>query len=271
MKTTSASQSENIMTTHTFPASEPSAQPAGLQTQAPHPATRRVTDATTRMLHWLMALSFTGAYLSADGERWRLVHVTLGYTLAGLLVTRVLWGLAGPRQARLSVMWRKLNGMPAWLKSLPQVNSPATLQPAWRQGQNLMMALATTLMLAVILPLTLSGYAVWNEWSGEWLSDVHTFFGDALLAFVLVHIGLIVLLSLLRRKNQALPMLTGRVAGSGPDLAKGNHRVLAAAVLACVLGFWSWQWTEAPKANTAPQNTARIDNQFDKHHRRDSD
>ena len=27
-----------------------------------------MTDATTRMLHWLMALSFTGAYLSADGE-----------------------------------------------------------------------------------------------------------------------------------------------------------------------------------------------------------
>ncbi len=254
------------MTTHTFPAAEPSAQPAGLQTQAPHPATRRVTDATTRMLHWLMALSFTGAYLTADGERWRLVHVTLGYTLAGLLVARVLWGLFGPRQARLSVIWRKLKGMPAWLKSLPQVNSSETLQPAWRQGQNLMMALATTLMLAVILPLTLSGYAVWNELSGEWLENVHEFFGNAMLAFVLVHIGLIVLLSLLRRKNQALPMLTGRVAGSGPDLAKGNHSILAVVVLACVLGFWGWQWTEAPKGVAAPQGTARIDNQRDNDH-----
>ena len=254
------------MTAHTFPAAEPSAQPAGLQTQVPHPATRRVTDATTRMLHWLIALSFTGAYVTADGERWRLVHVTLGYTLAGLLVARVLWGLFGPRQARLSAMWRKLKGLPSWVKSLPQVNSTATLQPAWRQGQNLMMALATTLMLAVILPLTLSGYAVWNEWSGEWLENVHEFFGNAMLAFVLVHIGLIVLLSLLRRKNQALPMLTGRVAGSGPDLAKGNHSILAAAVLACVLGFWGWQWTEAPNGNAVPQSTARIDNQRDKHH-----
>ena len=254
------------MTTHTFPAAEPSAQPAGLQMQALPPATRRVTDATSRMLHWLMALSFTGVYLTADGERWRLVHVTLGYTLAGLLVARVLWGLFGPRQARLSVMWRKLKGLPAWLTSLPQVNSTVTLQPAWRQGQNLMMALATTLILAVILPLTLSGYAVWNEWSGEWLADVHAFFGDALLAFVLVHIGLILLLSLLRRKNQALPMLTGRIAGSGPDLARGNHSILAAAVLACVLGFWGWQWTEAPKTNAAPQGTVQIDNQRDKHH-----
>jgi Cytochrome b(N-terminal)/b6/petB. len=54
-----------------------------------------VVDATTRMLHWLMALSFTAAYITADGERWRLVHVTLGYTLAGLVVARVLWGLFG--------------------------------------------------------------------------------------------------------------------------------------------------------------------------------
>ncbi len=264
--TTSASPNKNAMTTNTYPSSSPSSEATAIQVQAARPATRRVTDATTRMLHWLMTLSFTGAYLTADGERWRLVHVTLGYTLAGLLVARVLWGLFGPRQARLSAMWRKLKGLPAWVKSLPHVNSTATLQPARRQGQNLMMALATVLMLAVILPLTLSGYAVWNEWSGEWLENVHEFFGNAMLAFVLVHIGLIVLLSLLRRKNQALSMLTGRVAGSGPDLAKGNHSILAAVVLACVLGFWGWQWTEAPKGVAAPQGTARIDNQRDKHH-----
>ena len=77
----------------------------------PRPATRRVVDAATRMLHWLMALSFTGAYITADGERWRLVHVTLGYTLAGLLRPGAV-GLFGPRQVRLSVLWRKLQGCP---------------------------------------------------------------------------------------------------------------------------------------------------------------
>jgi cytochrome b len=247
------------MTAHTFPSSEPGAATAGAQTQAPRPASRRVVDATTRMLHWLMALSFTVAYLTADGERWRLVHVTLGYTLAGLLVCRVLWGLFGPHQARLSVLARKLKGFPAWLKSLGSVNSLDTLQPAWRQGQNLLMALAVALILGVVIPLTLSGYAVWDEWGGEWLEDVHEFFGNAMLMMVLAHIGLIALLSLLRRKNQALPMLTGRTAGSGPDLAKRNHGFLAALVLACVLGFWGWQWSQAPQSGAA-QDAAQIDN-----------
>ena len=227
-------------------------------------ASRRVVDATTRMLHWLMALSFTGAYLTADGERWRLVHVTLGYTLAGLLVCRVLWGLLGPRQARLSMLLRRLKGLPAWLKSLTGVRTLAMLQPAWRQGQGLLMALAVALILGLVIPLTLSGYAVWDEWGGDWLENVYEFFGDAMLTVVLAHIGLIAFLSLLRRKNQALPMLTGRVAGVGPDLAKRNHGVLALVVLAGVLAFWGWQWREAPPQNQPASVLGRADNHHEK-------
>ena len=226
------------------PASSPSASP-NTRTTTP---TRRVVDATTRMLHWLMALCFTGAYLTADGERWRLVHVTLGYTLAGLVVARLLWGVFGPRPVRLSVLWRKLQGLPAWGKTLAAVRSPAALQATWRPGQNLLMALAIALILALVVPLTLSGYAVWDDWGGEWLEEVHEFFGNTLLCVVLAHISLLALLSVLRRKNQALPMLTGRVPGPGPDLAPRNHAALAALVLACVIAFWAWQWNAAPPA-----------------------
>ena len=78
-------------TTSIHPANA-TAQPAPAKTH-----TRRVTDAPTRMFHWLFALSFAGAYATADGEHWRLLHVTLGYTMAGLLAFRVLYGLLGPR------------------------------------------------------------------------------------------------------------------------------------------------------------------------------
>lgn len=212
------------------------------------PPGRRVVDAGTRMLHWLIAFSFTGAYLTADGERWQRVHVTLGYTLAGLVLARLLWGWLGPRPVRLSVLWRRLQGWPAWLQSLAAVRSLGALQAAWKPGQNLLMVLAVALILALVLPLTLSGYAVWDEWGGEWLEEVHEFFGNALLWVVLAHLGLIALLSGLRRKNLARPMLTGRVPGAGPDLAQRNHGALAALVLVCVLAFWAWQWQTAPPA-----------------------
>lgn len=212
--------------------------------------TRLVTDAPTRMFHWLFALSFVGAYITADGERWRLLHVTLGYTLAGLLVFRVLYGLFGPRQAGLGQLWRKLAGAPAWLRSLTSVPGLGAIN--WRQGQNLLMALGVFALLAMVVPLTLSGYGSYNDWGG-WLENVHEFFGEAFLAVVLAHIALIAGLSLLRRKNQALPMLTGRVEGAGPSLVKHNRLWLAVLLLASVLAFGAWQWQQAPNGLVSAQ------------------
>ena len=212
------------------------------------PRTRRVVDAPTRVFHWLFALSFVGAYLTADGEGWRMLHVTLGYTLAGLLAFRVVYGLVGPRQARLSLLWRKLAGLPKWLASV------ASLQAVdGRQAQNLAMAVAVAGLLVLALPLTLSGYATYSEW-GDWLGEVHEFFGNAFLALVLGHLAVMLVLSVLRRKNVARNMLTGRVEGPGPDLAQRNHGLLAALVVVAVLAFWSWQWQQSPNGLVSAQN-----------------
>ena len=44
-----------------------------------------VWDAPVRVFHWLLALSFAGAYLSAEADGWRWLHISLGYTVAALL------------------------------------------------------------------------------------------------------------------------------------------------------------------------------------------
>ncbi|MDP3701528.1 MAG: cytochrome b/b6 domain-containing protein [Hylemonella sp.] len=216
-------------------------------------ATRRVIDAPTRMFHWLFALCFVGAYLTADGERLRLVHVVLGYSLAGLLVFRVLYGLFGPRQARLSLLWGKVANAPAWLRSVKAAwfgTGPNAAPVNWRQGQYLAMALTVIALLVVVLPLTLSGFAAFHEWGGEWLEEIHEAMGEFMLWLVLGHLAFLLVLSVLRRRNQATPMLTGRMEGTGPDLAKRNHAWLAALLLAGVLAYWAWEWQQAPP--TAP-------------------
>lgn len=209
---------------------------------------RRITDAPTRMFHWLFALSFLGAYLTADGERWRMLHVTLGYTMAGLLVFRVLYGLFGPRQVRLGLLWRKLTGVPAWLRSLRATASLSAIN--WRQGQNLLMALAVAALMVLVLPLTLTGYATFNEWGvfpgEEWLGELHEFFGETMLMVVLAHLGLIAALSLLRRKNMATPMLTGRLDGPGPNPVPHNRAWLAVLMLVAVLAYGAWEWQQSP-------------------------
>ena len=77
-----------------------------------------VWDAPTRLFHWLMVFSFAGAYITSEGERWRLVHVTLGYTMGGLLAFRMVWGLMGTRYARFSNFVRGPQAVMAYLRSL---------------------------------------------------------------------------------------------------------------------------------------------------------
>ncbi len=226
-----------------------SLNPGARAAQTSAATVRRITDAPTRMFHWLFALSFLGAYLTADSERWRMLHVTLGYTLAGLLVFRVLYGLFGPRQAGLGLLWRKLSAAPAWLRSLRGAASLSAIN--WRQGQNLLMALAVVALMALVLPLTLTGYATFNEWGvfpgEEGLGELHEFFGEAMLMVVLAHLALIAALSLLRRKNMASPMLTGRLEGPGPNPVPHNRVWLAALMLVAVLAYGAWEWRQSPR------------------------
>ena len=217
------------------------ASPAKATTQAP---SRRLIDAPTRVFHWLFALCFVGAYLSADGERWRLLHVVLGYSMAGLLTFRVLYGLVGPKQVRLTALGAKLAGGRAWLHSLWRARSPGDVN--WRQGQNLFMALAVVALLVLVVPITLTGYASFNEWGGDWLGEVHEAVGEAFLWVVVGHLAAIAGLSWLRRKNVAAPMFTGRTEGRGPDVAKHNHAWLAWLLCAAVLGYVAWEWQQAP-------------------------
>ncbi|WP_048440930.1 cytochrome b/b6 domain-containing protein [Caenimonas sp. SL110] len=206
---------------------------------------RLVIDAPTRMFHWLFALGFLGAWVTADGERFRLLHVTLGYTMLGLLAFRVVYGLVGPRQARLSALLRKASGIGQWLRAAFTAGSPGAVN--WRQGQNLLMGVAVVALLVIVLPLTLSGIGTYNEWlGGDAFEDVHEFFGNAMLAVVLAHLGLILALSILRRRNQAMPMITGRMPGNGPDLVQRKRTWLAALLLLAVLSYGAWEWQQSP-------------------------
>jgi cytochrome b len=230
------------MQTHTI---NPSTAPGSTGAKG---ATRRVVDAPMRMFHWLFALSFVGAYLSAESEHWRLLHITLGYTMAGLLAFRLAYGLFGPKPFRLAVLWRKLTATPAWLRSLASNASPLPVN--WRQGQNLVMAALVATMLGLVLPITLSGYAIYNDWGGDFwidaLGELHEFAGELFLMVVLAHVALITGLSILRRSNMAQPMVTGRSPGKGSDLVPVNRTVLAIALLLAVIAFGAWQWQQAP-------------------------
>lgn len=221
--------------------------PLGHQASAT-PAGRLVTDAPTRMFHALFALSFAGAYLTAESEHWRLLHVSLGYSFAALLIWRIAYGLVGPRQARLGALWRKLSSTRSWWDSVR--SSPLAWATHAKQGQMLAMAWTIALMLGLVSALVLSGHAAYSEWGGafgeEVMEEVHEFFANSFLAWVLVHIGLITVGSLLRRQNLARPMLSGRLPGHGPSPVRHNHTWLALLLAMTWAALLIWLMQAAP-------------------------
>ena len=77
-----------------------------------------VWDLPTRMFHWLLVLSFGGAFLTAESERYRDVHVMLGYTLLGLIAFRLLWGFFGSRYARFRTFLFRPREIVAYVSAL---------------------------------------------------------------------------------------------------------------------------------------------------------
>ena len=77
-----------------------------------------VWDLPTRVFHWSFALSFAGAYLTAESERYRDIHLALGYVFLGMLVFRLVWGLVGTAYVRFRAFWFKPAEIVAYLRAL---------------------------------------------------------------------------------------------------------------------------------------------------------
>jgi cytochrome b len=84
------------------------------------PANARILvwDLPVRVFHWLLVASFAGAWLTAEGEQWRLLHVSLGYTVLGLVAFRLVWGVFGTRYARFSSFIRGPSAVARYLGNL---------------------------------------------------------------------------------------------------------------------------------------------------------
>lgn len=194
----------------------------------------RVWDLPTRVFHWSLAASFAGAWLTAESERWRDIHVALGYTLAGLIAFRMVWGVVGSRYARFSGFVFPPSRVVGYLKSL------LTGTPEHHLGHNPAGALAIFGLLLLGVVVAASGYANYQELGGEWLEELHEGAANAMLGLVFIHLAGVVVSSFLHRENLVRSMITGWKQGRSGDGIPHVHALLGVALLAAVLGFWAF-------------------------------
>ena len=199
------------------------------------PTTTRILvwDAPTRIFHWLLAASFTGAYLTAESERWRDVHVMLGYTLLGLIAFRLVWGLIGTRYARFRSFAFGPRQVVEYVRSL--------LSPAPRHyvGHNPAGSWAIYLMLGLGALAGASGYASYADIGGEWMEDLHEGLASAMLGIVVIHVLGVIVSSLIHRENLTRSMITGYKAGPTSQGIRRAWCTVGAAVVGLAIAFWS--------------------------------
>lgn len=199
-----------------------------------------VWDAPVRVFHWLMVLSFFGAYLTAESERWRLVHVTLGYTMGGLVAFRIIWGMIGTRYARFSNFIRGPAAVVRYVKSLLKG------QPEHTIGHNPAGAVAIVLLMVLSVLIVASGWAIFNEIGGNLLSELHEVTGNLMLLVVGVHVAGVAVSSWLHRENLVRAMVTGEKEGAPVDGIRWTWWPVAIMMGVAVLGFWWLQIQSAP-------------------------
>lgn len=200
----------------------------------------RVWDLPVRVFHWALVACFAGAYALGDTERWRNVHVTLGYTVLGLIAFRLLWGFVGTHHAR----FRSFAFSP--LAAVRHLRDEVAGRAQRHLGHNPAGSWAVYGLLLLGIATGVTGYLTFNAVGGEAFEEVHEACANAWLALVVLHVLGVVFSSFMQRENLVRAMVTGRKRGGASGAEPRSWRGLGVTLAAAVVGFWTWSLTTQP-------------------------
>lgn len=168
------------------------------------PATVKVWDPLVRIAHWSLATLFVVAY--ATGDDIEKVHIAAGYTIAGLVALRVIWGLIGPQHARFSNFVRSPAVTLAYLRDVMRFRAPRYI------GHNPAGGAMIVALLILITGSCVTGYLMTTDawWGSEALEEVHEAFANFTVGLVVFHVLGVLIASFEHRENLIKAMFTGR-------------------------------------------------------------
>ena len=179
--------------------------------------TIKVWDLLIRIFHWSLVGFFTLAYLTEGEDEWMTIHSYAGYSILILLVFRLLWGVMGTHNARFSNFITRPKEVLVYLKGLITGKAKDYIghNPA---GAMMIVALIASIAITGFSgmalyatdghgPLATSFFATWPEGA---IKEVHEFFANFTVFLVVIHVGGVIVSSLLHKENLVRAMVTGR-------------------------------------------------------------
>lgn len=193
----------------------------------------RVWDVPTRVFHWTMVLSFCGAFLTTESERYRDIHVMLGYTMLGLIAFRLLWGFIGTRYARFGSFLFTPGEVFTYVSDLAKGKARHFV------GHNPAGSVAIWLLLLLAIGSGVSGVLLFQDIGGDAMEELHEVLSFGMLAIVAVHVAGVAVSSVLHRENLLRAMITGTKGGDREQGAERSYIWLGVIMLGVVVAFWT--------------------------------
>ena len=178
----------------------------------------KLWDPGIRIFHWALAVAFATSYLLGEfGPAIMTWHFWSGYVICGLLVFRLVWGVAGPRPARFASFVKGPRAVAAYARDLFR------REPTRYPGHNPLGGLSVIAMLVLLAAQVATGLisdpedyinvgplAGWVDIETSRTANAwHARISTALLALVVLHVAVIVFYRLWKGENLVRPMITG--------------------------------------------------------------
>ena len=170
-----------------------------------------VWDLPVRVFHWLLVISFAGAWLSAESESQRMLHFAFGYSACALVLFRIVWGIVGTRYARFTQFIKGPAATWHHIKSL--FSGQYVDEVAKSLGHNPAGALAMISLMVLILLIGLTGYWSIKEFDNELMSEAHESIASIALGVVAIHVAAAIIMSFMQKENLVKAMVTGKKEG----------------------------------------------------------
>ena len=167
-----------------------------------------VWDLPVRVFHWLLVISFAGAWLTSEGEAQQMVHYAFGYSACALVIFRIIWGIVGTRYARFTEFIKGPAETMHYIKSLLMGIKQAGL------GHNPAGALVMISLMILIILIGLTGYWSIKGFLGDIMSGAHEAISSLALGFVVIHVAVAIIMSFMQKENLMSSMVTGKKLGT---------------------------------------------------------
>ena len=194
-----------------------------------------VWDPIVRIGHWVLVIAFTIAYLTEGEPEW--LHTWAGYSIATVVLLRVVWGFVGSKHARFSDFMTGPTAVFGYLRGLIAQKSTRYIGHSPAGGA------MTVALLAMLAVTTFSGMANLAVKEGEgplagiispattqaerhssgarerdkersrgddFWEEIHEVGANLTLVLILLHLGGVALASYVHKENLPRSMVTGQ-------------------------------------------------------------